>query len=1635
MKKRKEKLNMEPQEPREIRRSTSSVPEAQAEFAAQLEEMIRAEMDKRSDTERTTRTFKPVSAGGGPDPLTADTRPFQPVGDGSAVGREQGPEPGGRGKLSRDSLPDPIGKRYRDPGPGAAEEEISVPRRDEPSSERRETSAVIPPETEEESGTAKRSRRSWNPFRRGGRYAERTEAPAEEPPVQPEPDPAEAEAGWSDEELLAAADAILARPIFSSVDQKTPPAPAGEGAPVPPVSADLPQNEKHIPAESAQAEPVLEEKPAPAEPAAEEKTTPAEPAAEENTTPAEPAAEEKTTPAEPAAEEKPAPAEPAAEEKLAPAEPVLEEKPAPAEPAAEEKPAPAEPVSEEKPAAPAEPITAEKPAPAEPPAPPAAPLNEAPAASETEAEPLPVPAAPNQFSQRRKARGEMSVAELFAYFGREPGSRTEERTEAVGLSPDDPGSRPAPQEPPVPPPAVRDGRPADAGPAEDAPVPQSAEAAPVVIQSHSVGRTAQPDRMAAWDDLPSLEDLFSRGPEPRSETSAEQSADRPEETENAPARAPDPAPDGQTEQAGEQKDLEPGRAAGSDEKTPAPVPPEPEKPAVPAAIQSAVPAAIQSAAAGLRRLGAFSRRMTDRLKVLFQPAEAFDDEQPDEPGAENAPDEQPAAPAADLAPDLPAGESAKTGPDVSKTAGPAPHPDADAPAAETAAPAVQTDEPAPVAETAAPAVQTDEPAPVAETAAPAVQTDEAAPAAETAAPAVRTDEPAPAVETAAPVPSPDEASPADDTASAAPKASSGDRDSFLALIAEMNARLDELPAQELRPGTPPTDVPADLQVPLMRDADYEQIPMPAFPAFSAGTPGSASEPPMKETAAPAPAAPAEKPAEKPAQPSRSQQRRWIRKKDRFAPIGFTVEDLLAAAVPIEEAEPPKSTGRSGEKRRAYLERDPLFSQPEIPDEISTVPENPEGLTPPDPASRPHRDPASATADGGRPAGDGSPAPYPDPAASTGDAAPDRPAAPSGSGMPELIPGEPVPSAGTVVSASVRRRQAEQEAAEAETPAAPAPAAPESGDLDFDLPLAMDPDRDKRKTAEAQPPRKKKPRPQPEPRVQQPPEPEPIEELPAEDPEDAEERYTAELRRARIRLILTAFLTAVSLFLTLYLGMKWSFLPEIFSGGTTAYLLLMLLVLLLASNYQEIGDAIRSLGKWRFTPMLLILAASAFTAIDTVEAAQAVRAPFTVIIGGLLLVNLWGRTDRLTALITTVRVLRDEPLSAGVSEVQDITKGSRGLTRTEPDPGQFMRKLETEDLVDKTMAVYTPIALIGGMIITLLITVGLHMDLFWTGSLVFIGCVPVTGLLAFPRLFRLVSQRLSGSRAALCGWYGAEVFGGEHAILIGDDDIFPNGSLSLNGFKVYNGTMERIIAYAAAATRRSGSALAPVFDDLLDVHNGRHYSVDSFRFYDSGGIGAVIQDDVILLGSLDFMRRMGVHMDAGTKVRQAVYVSVNGELAAVFAVRYSAPDNIRRGLASIAGNRHFKGILVTRTFLGTPSFLKAKFGVPNGAFEYPTTKERLRLSEEELRNSGAQGAILSEDSFTGFAQAAAGGRVMRSASVLSSIVAFLGGILGTLLLGVLAALPAYETATALNVLLYTAAWLAPTLLLTAWGRRF
>ena len=537
------------------------------------------------------------------------------------------------------------------------------------------------------------------------------------------------------------------------------------------------------------------------------------------------------------------------------------------------------------------------------------------------------------------------------------------------------------------------------------------------------------------------------------------------------------------------------------------------------------------------------------------------------------------------------------------------------------------------------------------------------------------------------------------------------------------------------------------------------------------------------------------------------------------------------------------------------------------------------------------------------------------------------------------------------------------------------------------------------------------------------------------PEEAYRKYTREFGTLGTRLIIVVFLEILSLFFTLYSGLGWSFLPGLFNGGVMAYVLLILLVIQILVSTDVWRNALRGLLELRFRLDALLLVGASFSVIDAFFAAYDSRTPLCAVGGALLCFSLWGKYDEAVAKINGMQLLRSARSPIGIVEVQDLMKGHRGIARSEGDLHRFMKHFDEPSRNERIMSLYAPLAGAAALILTAVISILSKTGFFWTGSLLLLGAIPMAGFIGFSRAYYRLSRRLEESDAVLCGWYGAALFGGNHSILVSDADIFPRGSLSINGFKVIQGNPDRIIAYAAAAIHAGGGALDPLFEELLEAHNCRHYPVDRFRHYENGGIGAEINGDVVLVGTGDFMRRMGVHMDNGMRVQQAAYVSIGGELAGVFALRYSAPDSVARGLAAIGRSRHFKTTLVTRCFLGTPGFLKAKYDIPTANVSYPATKERLRLSEAQRRNGEEQGAILSEDSFGAFAEAAAGGRSLHSCAAAALLLALASGVIGLILMAVLTALGSYGTASALNFLLYLAAWALPTLLLTGWAERY
>ena len=114
--------------------------------------------------------------------------------------------------------------------------------------------------------------------------------------------------------------------------------------------------------------------------------------------------------------------------------------------------------------------------------------------------------------------------------------------------------------------------------------------------------------------------------------------------------------------------------------------------------------------------------------------------------------------------------------------------------------------------------------------------------------------------------------------------------------------------------------------------------------------------------------------------------------------------------------------------------------------------------------------------------------------------------------------------------------------------------------------------------------------------------------------------------------------------------------------------------------------------------------------------------------------------------------------------------------------------------------------------------------------------------------------------------------------------------------------------------------------------------------------------------------------------------------------------------------------------------KTELQQKGGAFhKYQITATLRELREKKLPEDAPVLALTTQEGLAPVAYAVTGARALRSAAIAGTAVHMLGGILGLLMLAVLAILGEAYLLTPMNVLLYGILWMIPGLLITEWTR--
>lgn len=482
---------------------------------------------------------------------------------------------------------------------------------------------------------------------------------------------------------------------------------------------------------------------------------------------------------------------------------------------------------------------------------------------------------------------------------------------------------------------------------------------------------------------------------------------------------------------------------------------------------------------------------------------------------------------------------------------------------------------------------------------------------------------------------------------------------------------------------------------------------------------------------------------------------------------------------------------------------------------------------------------------------------------------------------------------------------------------------------------------------------------------------------------------------------------------------FSILPEAYTADPMIRALPPLAVeaIVCAIGWRIFAGALRSLKQGKVTSGFLTMLLCLVTLLDTalyafLPARAALSLPLPVLGAMSVYCALLGESLRLHGMYDTFRIAA----IGNAPYIVTVTAG--GAAKRVGLPGGFSNSARANDPYSRWQSVLLPVFLAASVVFGVLSTLETKQNalLAWNLSVMLASA----NLLAFPMVCALplkrIAARFAKSGSAVAGFSGADAIRRSNCVILTDGDLFPPGTVTLGGLKVFGEESGKVISYAATMAHASESGLSRLFDNLLASDGGFREQVEDVDFYEEGGVGGRIHGETVLFGTAGFMRKRGVNLPRNLGLKTGVFLSVDGTLIAVFAVKYMPAENVDWALHALHHSR-ITPVLAVRDGNITPALLKRKFGTDARAV-YPKLSTRLALSE---RGGGRPYALLMREGLMPYAEVVLGSKRLCASARRCTVLAFLAATASTLLAFYLTFVGAYSVLTPFSLLIYVLLW--------------
>ncbi len=352
----------------------------------------------------------------------------------------------------------------------------------------------------------------------------------------------------------------------------------------------------------------------------------------------------------------------------------------------------------------------------------------------------------------------------------------------------------------------------------------------------------------------------------------------------------------------------------------------------------------------------------------------------------------------------------------------------------------------------------------------------------------------------------------------------------------------------------------------------------------------------------------------------------------------------------------------------------------------------------------------------------------------------------------------------------------------------------------------------------------------------------------------------------------------------------------------------------------------------------------------------------------------------------------------------------------PDP--------SEDMSGKV----APVAILCSLFVAVLYGVLSKGDIFGAFSALAVMAAvstPVANLMAVNIPMRKLCSDVLAKNAMIAGYPSVRQFCDTRAVMVEAGDLYPAGSITLNGVKAFdNYKITDSFLSCAAVLREAKSPLAAVFDNVVDNNGGKLPKVESVMYEDKLGLVGWVEGERLLVGSAELLEKFGVtapelqgeeqYMKEG---RQKTYLAKGSKAVAMFVTTYSSTLRIAEELQRAEAN----GInLLVRT--SDPNVTSEKISEDFGVFFRSVKVLSTGLGNvcQEIssqKEDSSRAYLATRGSFLPFLRAISGCVRMKSSISLTVVIQLIGLILGVVVTAAIVLWSGVYSLGTLKILLY------------------